>query len=101
MIEIRLFHGRDDPEQGMTERGFEGPTITVEAVTVVYMTHWLVRFPTADEARDAMKLFGWLNWDSDDGWVEITTHEDMWAVYDREGEPRYYGDMDMNVKEDT
>ena len=77
-VYIKLFHGRDDPEQDMDDWGYDGPTLgPFEAVCFTYCTH--VRCFT-DENNDEELC--------------LSFHDGM-LVHDG----KYYGDFEVVAKE--
>ncbi len=77
-VYIKLFHGRDDPEQDMDDWGYNGPTLgPFEAVCFTYCTdvRCIINEMTGEDLR-------------------LSFHTDM-LVH----EGKYYGDFEIVAKE--
>lgn len=93
-MELRLYHGRKDPDQDMEENGFWYPVIPgVTRITVTYMYTWLVAFESEEIASRVSKATGWKVWD--EMALSVTTHDDMIKALNADGDVCYFGDWDI------
>lgn len=64
-MELRLTHGRNDPEQLMEEWGYDGPVLSdVDSVQQVYGETTTVRFTSIAAREVARALTDWEIWDA-------------------------------------
>lgn len=93
-MELRLYHGRKDPEQDMEENGFWYPVIPgVVRISVTYLNLLRVEFETAQIAQQVCKATKWEVWD--EKVLGITMHYDMLKAVNGAGEVCYFGDWDI------
>lgn len=93
-MELRLYHGRKDPDQAMETNGFWHPVIPgVVRISVTYLNLWRVEFETPRIARKVRQATGWEKWDSNV--LCIKAHEDMIKALNSRGEVCYFGDWDI------
>lgn len=93
-MELRLFHGRKDPDQDMETTGFWYPVIPgVIRVKVVYLNTWLVTFENNNIKELVAKATGWESWG--DSILCIPLLEDMLVALNEEGETCYFGDWEI------
>lgn len=86
-MELRLYHGRTNPEQEMNDWGFEGATLT--GVDGIIWTYGVPRvyFVNDSALKLAKDLTGWD--DIADG-LEMCVYEDL--IKTKEG---YFGDWEL------
>lgn len=91
-MEIRLAHGRSDPNEQVDSWGFEGPTLTrVDSVQQMYGETYTVKFLTNEAASEAQQLTSWKTWDSLT--LEMSRHGDLIEAHEPNRIPSYYADL--------
>ena len=59
-LNIKLYNGRNDPEEELDDWGFEGPLLeNVKAVQWTYGAEIKIHFHTEEDQRKARELTGW------------------------------------------
>lgn len=93
-MELRLTHGRNDPNEDMEDWGFDGPTLlNVKSVQQMYVHRFVVTF-TTDAARDeAQRATGWPTWE--DKSLEMLRFNDLIEAHEADRAPQYFGDLDV------
>ena len=93
-MELRLYHGRKDPDQAMEENGFWYPVIPgVAHIIVTYLNTWRVEFESEQLKELVQKATGWEHWG--DLVLSINVYEDMLQALNSEGEVCYFGDWQI------
>lgn len=91
-MEMRLAHGRSDPNEEVHGWGFEGPTLTrVDSVQQMYGETYTVKFLTNEAASDAQQLTSWKTWDSVT--LEMSRHGDLIQAHEPDCVPSYFADL--------
>ncbi len=91
-MEMRLAHGRSDPNEQVDSWGFEGPTLTrVDSVQQMYGETYTVKFLTNDAANAAQQLTSWKTWDSQT--LEMCRHDGLIEAHALGHSSLYYADL--------
>ncbi len=92
MMEIRLAHGRNDPNEEVDSWGFQGPTLlNVDSMQQMYGETYTVKFLTNAAAHVAQELTSWESWDSQT--LQMTRCGNLIEAH-QFGQPRrFYADM--------
>ncbi len=97
-MRLMLIHGRFDPDEDMSDWGFNGPDIKdVTAVHSTYQSTFTVWFRDRDAADRAHLMTGWPKWD--DMALEMSFHDDMLKTtsYINDGPTAFYGDWELQL----
>ncbi|MBX3498123.1 MAG: hypothetical protein KF889_01665 [Alphaproteobacteria bacterium] len=98
MLRLMLIHGRHDPNEEMSDWGFNGPDIEgVEALHVTYQSTFVLHFVDKSAAQKAHAQTGWPHFDDDA--LELQFHDDMLMTLPVacDGEMAFYGDWELQV----
>jgi hypothetical protein len=99
-MELRLAHGRDNPEVDMDEWGYEGPTLlNVDSIHEIYKHITTIRFISKDAREAARYLTGWPTWDETT--LEMLRHDDLVETQEQSAPPRFYGDLFLYKHDST
>ena len=88
-LQMRLFHGRNDPNAMLDGWGFDGDQI--RGIAFLHGTHhttMTVGFINEDACETARRLTGWRAWD--ELILEVSRHDYLTKVHDG-----YYGDFEL------
>ena len=95
-MRLLLLHGRNDPNEVMSDWGFNGPTLY--GVVAVHFTYGVpnVYFESVATAVAARAATGWEYWDDDA--LTMTIAQDM-VTTTEDNKACYYGDWELQSRD--
>lgn len=91
-MEMRLAHGRCDPNEQVDSWGFGGPILLrVNSMQQMYGETYTVKFLTNDASNAAQQLTSWQTWDSQT--LEMRRYGGLIEAHAPGQPPRYYADL--------
>lgn len=89
-MKLRLYHGRNSPDERMDDWGFDGPILEFEWICITYLTTFRIGFKDRAQSLKARELTCWEEWDEGNFSLEMNQYEGLIVA-----DGKFYGDWEI------